>query len=184
MLFSKSTRSLENIPPSRDALQEHTKRAVFQAGYVWAQATVRRPEVPSPEDWGWERGENGWTPTWTTLPEASKVCKELVRCGCKKSCSGLSRWFKASLPCTSPCYCAGNCHQQDYLIDGLLYTILCVVTGHGHLVVTIATMTQQQVTDSMHTCWFLICMMTCTCFSQNKMDGTGFTILHVKYVHL
>jgi hypothetical protein len=113
MLFSKSTRSLENIPPSRDALQEHTKRAVFQAGYVWTQATVRRPEVPSPEDWCWERGDNGWTPTWTTLPEASKVCKELVRCGCRKSCSGLSRCFKASLPCTSLCYSAGNCHQQD-----------------------------------------------------------------------
>ena len=113
VLFSKSTRSLENIPPTQAALQEHIKRAVLQAGHIWSQTTIKIPKLPRPELWGWRPCEHGWTPKWTTLPEASKVCQELIRCGCKKACHGLCKCSKAGLPCTSLCYCSGNCHRQD-----------------------------------------------------------------------
>ena len=33
-LFVKGTRTLENIPPTKGALTQHVRRAVFQAGYV------------------------------------------------------------------------------------------------------------------------------------------------------
>ena len=33
-LFCKG-RSIENIPPTKDALLQHVKRATYQAGYVW-----------------------------------------------------------------------------------------------------------------------------------------------------
>ena len=34
-LFSYGNRKLENIPPSRAALLQHVKHALFQAGYIW-----------------------------------------------------------------------------------------------------------------------------------------------------
>jgi len=36
-LFSKTSREIENIPPTAAALLEHTKRAAFQAGHIWGQ---------------------------------------------------------------------------------------------------------------------------------------------------
>ncbi|KAK0131219.1 hypothetical protein N1851_034085 [Merluccius polli] len=42
------------------------------------------PELPSPSEWGWnKKSGGGWSVTWTTLPEASEACRELLRCGCK-----------------------------------------------------------------------------------------------------
>lgn len=112
-LFAQSSRSLENIPPSQAALAEHIKRATFQAGFIWGQALIPMPVVPNPSDWGWTWSDDRWSPVWTTLPEASKSCHELIHCGCRKSCRGLCKCYKASLQCTALCHCAGNCHQQD-----------------------------------------------------------------------
>ena len=36
--FVKGTRLLENIPPTQGALDQHIRRAVFQARYTWGQA--------------------------------------------------------------------------------------------------------------------------------------------------
>ena len=49
-LFSKKSRSLENIPPTR---------------------------APSPSAWGWE-SDNSWKPNWTTLSQAKDTCYELI----------------------------------------------------------------------------------------------------------
>ena len=35
-LFTKMSRSIDHIPPTRAALEEHVRRAAYQAGYVWA----------------------------------------------------------------------------------------------------------------------------------------------------
>ena len=105
---------MENIPPTLDALEQHVKRAVYQAGHIWGQSLIGYPEVPSPESWGWERvtNESSWTPRWTTLPEASKACEELVKCMCKKSCSNRCSCVKASLKCTQLCFCSGQCVRE------------------------------------------------------------------------
>ena len=71
-LFSKKSWEMENIPPSQAALLEHSKRAAFQAGYIWGQTLVSEPEVPSPGEWGWEELDKKWSILWTKLPEASK----------------------------------------------------------------------------------------------------------------
>ena len=34
-LFTQKGRSIDCIPPTQAALLEHTKRAAYQAGYVW-----------------------------------------------------------------------------------------------------------------------------------------------------
>ena len=69
---------MENIPPTRAALLQHTKRALFQAGHIWGQTLLANYEVPSPADWGWLN-------KWSTLPEASEACRELVKCACKNN---------------------------------------------------------------------------------------------------
>jgi hypothetical protein len=117
-LFAYGGRQLDNIPPTRAALLQHVKRAAYQAGHIWGKAHIADPSLPSPSEWGWEKTtEDGqWTPTWTTLPEASKSCRELVKCNCKKQCLGRCTCFKSNLKCTQLCFCAGQCvqeHEED-----------------------------------------------------------------------
>ena len=74
VLFSKSTCSLENTTPTQTALQEHIKHDILQVGYIWAQATIKQPDLPCTKLWGWNLCEHRWTPKWTTLSEAHQRC--------------------------------------------------------------------------------------------------------------
>ena len=79
--------SHQNIPLKLHALEQHVKRSVYQAGYVWGQCLIAVPEVPSPDLLGWKKSDSisPWTPLWTVLTKASKACQELLKCGCKKT---------------------------------------------------------------------------------------------------
>ena len=108
-LFAKKS-SVQNIPPTYAALEQHVKRSALQGGHVWGQALVPEPVLPPPTDWGSHRSDDGpYTPLWTTLPEASKTCYELVSCGCKKGCRKRCKCKNASLQCTGLCFCEGEC---------------------------------------------------------------------------
>ena len=73
-MFAK-TSSVQRIPPTRAALEQHIKRAAFQVGHIWGQALVSLPDLPIPCSWGWLRTDDGlYEPLWTTLEEASKSC--------------------------------------------------------------------------------------------------------------
>lgn len=111
-LFFQKSRAMDNLPPTQDALIQHTKRAIYQASYCWAQMMVAIPVLPSPADRGWKKKvEGGWEISWTTLPEASQACRELIRCGCKKGCTRQCQCKKAALQCTALCVCGGICTQ-------------------------------------------------------------------------
>ena len=115
VLFTQKGRSIENIPPTSDALQLHTKRVAYQAGHCWGQCDIPCPVIPSPSEWGWTMSEEQlWKPLWMTLPEASKACRELLRCGCRmeKGCKGHCKCRKAEMQCTALCKCGGDC-QRD-----------------------------------------------------------------------
>ena len=85
-LFCQKARAIDCLPPTRAALIQHTKRATYQAGHCWSQMLTAIPVLPSPQHWGWERTDNGWAISWTDLPEATQICRELLRCGCNKGC--------------------------------------------------------------------------------------------------
>ena len=51
-LFVKKERAMEALPPTFAALLQHSCRAAYQAGHVWAQSLVQQQQLPSPEDWG------------------------------------------------------------------------------------------------------------------------------------
>ena len=109
-LFPQKGRASDGLPPTQAALLQYTKRAAYQAGHYWAQTMIATPELPSPSEWGWNINENDvWKICWTTLPDATQACRELLRCGYMKGCMGLCKYFKAGLQCTALCYCGGLC---------------------------------------------------------------------------
>jgi len=86
ILFSRDSRSIKNIPPTNKALVQHILRSVLQAS-KWYQCLNKQHDSRDPCIWGWKRlNENEMQPFWTTLPKASSVCRELIKCGCKKGC--------------------------------------------------------------------------------------------------
>ena len=108
-LFTKKGRAMNAIPPTRAALVQHIRRAVYQGGHCWGKALHVSLNLPSQEDW--ERTDsNDWKPLWTTLPEAGRSSRELLRCGCKKGCQQQCKCKKASLKCTALCTSGGDCN--------------------------------------------------------------------------
>ncbi len=61
ILFTKKGRTMDTIPPTRAALIQHIKRAVYQGGHCWGKAFQKFPAIPTPENWGWTDPSN-WTP--------------------------------------------------------------------------------------------------------------------------
>ena len=102
-LFTQKSRTLENIPPTKAALEQHIKRACYQAN-CWNQALVPRQQMP---DWEWIKEATGWQPLWSD--HSSKSCHELIKCGCKKGCTGHCKCAKAALKCTALYFCSGDC---------------------------------------------------------------------------
>ncbi|KMQ81934.1 hypothetical protein RF55_24731 [Lasius niger] len=103
-MFAKKS-NVQLIPPTRAALKQHVLRAVYQVGHVWVLALVPAPTPPSSTDWGWIKSSGVNEPLWTTLPETSKMCRELVSC---KDCMKRCKCKKAGLECTPLCACDGE----------------------------------------------------------------------------
>ena len=99
---------MEALPPTQGALLQHSNRAVYQAS-IWNTADQHQQQSPYPEGWGWTlcKDSKTWFPFWTTLPMASEVCSELVKCACKsvKGCGNNCSCKKAGWPCTRRCKC-------------------------------------------------------------------------------
>lgn len=84
-MFTKFHRQLEFIPPTKDALEQHIRRASLQS-QIWTQSLQRVQHHPDPADFGWKKCGGIWEPVWRTKPVASEACDALVKCSCKKGC--------------------------------------------------------------------------------------------------
>ena len=113
-LFFKKSQNLETIPPTENALLQHTKRAIYQNG-VWGRCLEVVQNRPSPAAHGWKLSsidpDIPWEPLWFTNGEASKECREFVKCGCQGE-AGCVRCKCANglLSCTMLCNC--NCPNR------------------------------------------------------------------------
>lgn len=105
-LFARKQRSYDAIPPTRDALREHSKRAAYQAGIIWGQTTDPNPQISSPAQWGWTARGDIWQIHWTNLPPVTADCQELTKCACKKGCNQRCKCFRSGLLCTGLCSCS------------------------------------------------------------------------------
>ena len=107
-MFTSKVPLMENLPPTQEALLQHTKRSNFQAS-IWARCLQTVQNTPAPDTHGWKLYNDKWIPHWSNLTEASKVCKELLQCGCKAlpKCSKATRCkcLKSGLVCTKLCDC-------------------------------------------------------------------------------
>ena len=68
---------------ARDALQQLIMRARYQA--IIHINTVKNPELPSPQGYGWNRKDNAWFQIMNKEHSASNAAIQLVKCGCSKS---------------------------------------------------------------------------------------------------
>ena len=79
------------LPPCRDCLQKHTKRANYQSA-VWRCALEGKAPIPSPHQHGWiisdlSDGSSNITIDWMNGPPAPMAVLELLACQCKKQCA-------------------------------------------------------------------------------------------------
>ena len=80
---------MEKLPPTEDALLQHTKRSLFQMG-VW-MVTTAEPDYPLPKDNGWKKKDDGkYTPLWITISVVAKCSSQLTKCKCSGDCSSCS----------------------------------------------------------------------------------------------
>ena len=56
-LFTRKGRPLEGLPPTAEALYQHTLRVVYQGGFVLAQTLAAIQNLPKPEHWMDARGK-------------------------------------------------------------------------------------------------------------------------------
>ena len=85
-MFFKKNQNLEHVPPSENALLQHTKRAIYQTG-IWSKCLEPMQNNSPPSDFGWKRSdidpEISWEPVWFTNGEASKHCRKFLKCACQ-----------------------------------------------------------------------------------------------------
>ena len=53
-LYTKKSREIENNYPTKAALLQHTKRAVYQGCHIWCQTLFVLQKQVKPSDWGYE----------------------------------------------------------------------------------------------------------------------------------
>ena len=103
-------RTVDRAPPTSSALLQHVKRAVYVGGHQWKSSLVAQQMLPVVTDWGWKQDGDEYLPVWTTLPVASKACKEFIKCGCLTKCGTICKCKTNDLPCSELCKCKGSCY--------------------------------------------------------------------------
>ena len=84
-LFLKARKSLEQLPPTADALQLHVKRANYQAKF-WVKAANSEFKATDPiVTGGWSIKDGVTSPVWMHNPSVPQACMQIVSCGYKKS---------------------------------------------------------------------------------------------------
>lgn len=102
-----------SMPPNKDALCLHVKRANYQAA-IYKRALDPHPVVPSPHGHGWKVNSDDIFIHWMDLPPAPNSVMELAHCPCKKSqcAKGKCSCLENNLLCTDLCKCS-NCENMQ-----------------------------------------------------------------------
>ena len=103
--------------PSQDCLYLREKNLSFQL-QLWGQATKPQMMIPKPENFGWEKTENGFElqpDSEANLKKQKGIYDTIMRkCACKsiRCLTRLCKCKKAGNKCTSLCGCI-NCENSD-----------------------------------------------------------------------
>ena len=83
-LFPQGRIEPEKLPPAKDTLIQHIRRAHDQAS-VWTSSLKAYQQLDSPLQNGWQIDTDGrhLKPILTTIEPVPKTCVAIVSCGCK-----------------------------------------------------------------------------------------------------
>lgn len=109
-LFVKG-KSLDSLPPTRDALKQHVERANYQS-YVWNRAMYPLQDLPDPATRGWKMDGSTLTPVLMTQESVPEKCHQLITCQCRRGCTFRCGCLSHKLYCVPGCCCGGVCHNQ------------------------------------------------------------------------
>lgn len=114
-LFCSSTPEERCLPPNKDCLIQHLKRANYQAR-IWRLSSNAKMNVPLPSrNYGWLVKDNSVQILWMEGDPAPPNVLKNTFCSCKVSkcahgrCSCLSEHLK----CTELCQCGSECENQS-----------------------------------------------------------------------
>ena len=101
-----------NLPPTTAASKFHSLRVFHQICH-WKGHNM------SPNEWGWEQIESGWSPISTDAPPAPEELLKVIRCNCQTDCSSQrcsckKHGMKCSLACGN---CKGSACQNAGLFE-------------------------------------------------------------------
>ena len=123
-MFGSLTTDPAKLPPCKDACDQHSKRANYQAA-IWRHCLEAKPTVPSPDGNGWMI-DGEIDVHWMDLPPAPQAILECLSCKCLGKCSSSRCTCKGNgLSCPGACQCRDNlCENRlpmpDVAINELL----------------------------------------------------------------
>jgi len=117
-LFCTKSLSEFRLPPCRDALLLHSKRACYQAA-VWRKALRSKIDAPSPVNHGWAIYDGSLSLRWSTQDEAPPQLMRDYACKCKKSnCANKQcSCFANDVSCTEMCSCIACKNVDDTIVE-------------------------------------------------------------------
>ena len=113
-IFSLGKYGADQMPCTKDALNKHIQRSVYQAA-IWQNALSAMIDCPDITNHGWLVGDNGSVSiNWMDLPPAPDGILENVECSCKKGCvTNRCACVKSKLSCTSVCKCVSCVNEKE-----------------------------------------------------------------------
>ena len=85
-MFSRYQMESDKLPPTQHALHFMIFRS-HSVTFIWRSSERAKPELRSPEDYGWEMKSEGYEAVMTNQLPARKHIVELSMCSCKTRCS-------------------------------------------------------------------------------------------------
>ncbi|CAG9821970.1 unnamed protein product [Phaedon cochleariae] len=115
------------MPPCKDTLRQHNKRANYQAG-IWLRSLETKPLIPDPFSHGWEKDISGnLSVKWMEGLPALECVLSFLRCHCKSNCAPETcSCLATQIRCTESCGCKGctketadeeECNYNNYNSD-------------------------------------------------------------------
>lgn len=73
----KKATDAATLPPTSDALYQHTRRALYQS-YLWIESTTAQLSIPTPDGHGWRVDDGKLKTVWTEQPTAPAEVLQVI----------------------------------------------------------------------------------------------------------
>ena len=106
-----------NLPPTKDELSLHIRRANYQTA-IWRASLESQMDIPSPTEHGWFETEGLLKVKWMSKNPAPQEVLKVMFCKCTTGCKTQQcSCHQAQMKCTDLCKCQQNadiqCHNAN-----------------------------------------------------------------------